>query len=272
MTDAAPDSAASRSVVIVPTFNEIENLAAIVDAVFTAAPQVDVLVVDDDSPDGTGQLADRIAATDDRVAVLHRTERAGLGQAYLAGFARTLAEGYDIVIEMDADGSHPASALPAMIDRLTGDPALGTVIGSRWIRGGRVVDWPARRRWLSEGANAYARIMLGIPVRDSTAGFRAFRAEALRGIHLETVASHGYCFQIDMTRRVADAGFGIAEVPITFRDRVHGTSKMSGAIVGEAMLRVTGWGIQRLFRPRGRAGRTTRSLSDSSNGADHPAG
>jgi dolichol-phosphate mannosyltransferase len=234
--------------VIIPTFDEIDNLENAVAAVFAALPDVAILVVDDDSPDGTGQLADRIAAADPRVSVLHRTERAGLGQAYLAGFRTALAAGHPVLIEMDSDGSHPATALPAMLARLEEDDRPGLVIGSRWTAGGRVVDWPASRRWLSETANAYARFALRIRVRDSTAGFRAYRAETLRAIQLDHVQSHGYCFQIDMTLRTLDARFGVAEVPITFRDRLLGRSKMSTAIVAEAMLRVTQWGFRRWFR------------------------
>ncbi|GAA2079910.1 polyprenol monophosphomannose synthase [Pseudolysinimonas kribbensis] len=254
-----PGSAPARTVVIIPTFDEIENLEGAVAAVFTADPHVAILVVDDDSPDGTGALADRLAAADPRVTVLHRTERAGLGQAYLAGFRTALAAGHEVLVEMDADGSHPASALPALLARLDAADRPGVVIGSRWVAGGEVVDWPARRRWLSEGANAYARIALRIRVRDSTAGYRAYRAETLRAIPLDDVHSHGYCFQIDMTLRTLDAGFGVAEVPITFRDRLRGTSKMSSGIVAEAMLRVTQWGLRRWFRPR--------SLSRTSNGS-----
>jgi dolichol-phosphate mannosyltransferase len=255
MTSPAP----ARAVVIIPTFDEIENLETAVAAVFDVAPDVAILVVDDDSPDGTGALADRLAAADPRVTVLHRTERAGLGQAYLAGFRTALAAGHEVLVEMDCDGSHPASALPAMLARLDEDDRLGVVIGSRWVRGGRVVDWPLRRRLLSEGANTYARIALRIRVRDSTAGYRAYRAATLRAIPLDDVQSHGYCFQIDMTLRTLDAGFAVAEVPITFRDRLLGQSKMSAGIVSEAMLRVTQWGFGRWF------GR--RSLSRTSNGS-----
>ena len=254
MTGPAP----ARTVVIIPTFDEIENLENAVAAVLSAAPDVAVLVVDDDSPDGTGALADRLASADPRVSVLHRTERAGLGQAYLAGFRVALDAGHEVVVEMDCDGSHPASALPAILARLDEPDRPGLVIGSRWIPGGRVVDWPARRRWLSRTANTYARIALRIRVRDSTAGYRAYRAETLRAIPLDAVQSHGYCFQIDMTLRTLDAGFGVAEVPITFRDRLLGTSKMSAGIVSEAMLRLTQWGLRRWFRPR--------SLSRTSNG------
>jgi dolichol-phosphate mannosyltransferase len=249
----------ARAVVIIPTFDEIENLENAVAAVFAAAPDVDILVVDDDSPDGTGALADRLAAADDRISVLHRTQRAGLGQAYIGGFGVALAAGHEVLVEFDCDGSHPASSLPEMLARLDAEPELGLVIGSRWTKGGRVVDWPLSRRILSEGANLYARIALRITVRDSTGGYRAYRAETLRAIALDDIQSHGYCFQIDMTLRTLDAGFGIAEVPITFRDRLLGQSKMSSAIVVEAMLRVTQWGFGRWFRPR--------SLSRTSNGS-----
>jgi dolichol-phosphate mannosyltransferase len=254
MTGTAP----ARTVVIIPTFDEIENLEAAVTAVLRAAPEVELLIVDDDSPDGTGDLAESIAADDPRVSVLHRSERAGLGQAYLAGFRTALASGYDVVVEMDSDGSHPASSLPDMLTRLDAGDRPGLVIGSRWIKGGRAVNWPMHRRLLSRLANAYTRVMLDIGVRDATGGYRAYRADTLRAIPLGEVRSHGYCFQIDMTLRTLDAGFGVAEVPITFRDRLHGTSKMSVGIIVEAMLRVTQWGLGRWFRPR--------SLSRTSNG------
>jgi len=248
-TPGGRPSGASPVVVIIPTFNEIENLETAVAAVHAVA-DVDILVVDDDSPDGTGALADRISAADPRVSVLHRTERAGLGQAYLAGFRRALDAGYRVIVEMDSDGSHPAASLPELLSRLDRDDRPGLVIGSRWVAGGRVVDWPRRRRLLSEGANSYARLALGFAVRDSTGGYRAYRADVLRAMALDEVQSHGYCFQIDMTRRTLDAGFGVAEVPITFRDRLYGTSKMSAGIVVEAMWRVTVWGLARLFRRR----------------------
>jgi dolichol-phosphate mannosyltransferase len=238
---------AARAIVVIPTYNEAESLGATVAAVLAAAPTASILVVDDASPDGTGQLADGLAAADPRVEVLHRAERDGLGHAYLAGFDRALAEGFDAIIEMDADGSHPADALPAIRTALE---SHDLVIGSRWTPGGAVANWPRHREWLSRAANTYARLALRIPVRDSTAGYRAFRASTLRAIDLEHVDSRGYCFQIDMTLRVLDAGLSVAEVPITFVDRVAGRSKMNGSIVVEAMLRVTGWGIQRLVRRR----------------------
>jgi len=236
-----------RAVVVMPTFNEAESIGRTIATLLDAVPTASVLVVDDASPDGTGDIVDRLAAADPRIAVLHRTARDGLGHAYLAGFGRALDDGFEAIVEMDADGSHPASALPAILTALeTND----LVIGSRWTPGGAVADWPRHRELLSRAANTYARIALGIGVRDSTAGYRAFRASTLRTIDLEHVVSRGYCFQIDMTRRAIDAGLRVAEVPITFTDRVAGRSKMSGSIVVEAMLRVTGWGIQRLFRRR----------------------
>lgn len=236
-----------RVLVVTPTYDEAENLEATVAALRRAASEADILVVDDASPDGTGLIADRLAASDPAVHVLHRTTKDGLGRAYLAGFAWALEQGYDVIVEFDADGSHPADALPAMLEALA-DPQTGLVIGSRWVPGGRLVDWPAYRRRLSKAANAYARIMLRLPVRDVTAGYRAYRAEVLDEIAHAVVDSRGYCFQIDLTVRTADAGWRIREVPITFTERRAGTSKMTGGVVVEAMWRVTVWGIARLFR------------------------
>lgn len=234
-----------RTLVIIPTYDEALSLPTTVRALRDAMPDADVLVVDDASPDGTGELADRLAAADPRISVLHRPGKDGLGRAYLAGFAWAAERGYEVIVEMDADGSHPPAALPAMLDALGSDARCGAAIGSRWVPGGRVVDWPLPRRLLSRGANAYARIALGVPVHDLTAGYRAYRASALAALDLEHVDSRGYCFQIDVTLRVLDAGWRIREVPITFRDRTFGTSKMTGGIVGEAMRRVTVWGLQR---------------------------
>jgi dolichol-phosphate mannosyltransferase len=251
---------AGRVVVIVPTYNEVENLEPAVDAIRAAAPDVHILVVDDTSPDGTGELADRLAASDPRITVLHHGARAGLGGAYLAGFGVALAAGFDILIEMDADGSHPADTLPALIARLDAPDHADLVIGSRRVPGGGFVDWPAARRLLSRAGNAYARLALGIQVKDATAGFRAYRAEVLRSLALDDVESRGYCFQIDMTLRVLDAGYRVAEVPIIFTERQRGVSKMNTRIVLEAMWRVTQWGVARRFTRRGRtaarAGRT----------------
>lgn len=237
---------------ITPTYNEIESLETTVTALFDAVADVDLLVVDDASPDGTGGLADRLAAADPRIHVLHRTAKDGLGRAYLAGFDWALARGYDILVEMDADGSHPAAALPAMLAAVRDDPAVGLAIGARWVPGGKVVDWPLVRWLLSRGANVYARFALAVPVHDITAGYRAYRAEFLATIDPEQIDSRGYCFQIDMTLRTVDAGWKIVEVPIVFRERQAGVSKMSGSIVIEAMRRVTVWGVQRRIsrRPR----------------------
>jgi len=259
----SPRRARDRAVlVVIPTYNEVESLPVTLRALFEARPEVDVLVVDDASPDGTGALADELAAADPRINVLHRTAKDGLGRAYLAGFAWGLARGHPVLVEMDADGSHPASSLGTMLAQLDADPARGLVIGSRWVPGGAVVDWPASRRWLSKGANAYARVALGIPVRDLTAGYRAYRAEVLAPlVARDDVDSRGYCFQIDMTIRAVDAGWAVAEVPITFRDREAGTSKMSTAIVIEAMLRVTAWGVLRRLRRPARRVRTGASTS-----------
>ncbi len=251
MTASTPaPSDARRAVVIVPTYNEVDNLEQAVGAIRGAAPEAHILVVDDSSPDGTGELADRLAAADPHVTVLHHAERAGLGVAYLAGFARALDAGFDILIEMDADGSHPADALPALIGRLDEPERADMVIGSRWVPGGGFIDWPAARRLLSRAGNVYARLALGIAVRDATAGFRSYRAEVLRTLDLADVESRGYCFQIDMTRRVLDAGFVVAEVPIVFTERRRGVSKMNSRIVLEAMWRVTQWGVARRFSRR----------------------
>jgi len=244
----------SGALVVIPTYNERENLGAIVDRVRRAVPRADILIVDDSSPDGTGELADARAASDTRVNVLHRTEKTGLGDAYLAAFAWALARSYEIVVEMDADGSHPADRLPALIAGVRPGGADLT-IGSRWVPGGSVVDWPWLRRLISRGGNVYAQVLLGVRTKDATAGFRAFRSETLRSIALENVASHGYCFQIDLTRRVHDRGLLITEIPIEFREREVGQSKMSSTIVFEAMGRVTLWGMQRLWFRLTRRGR-----------------
>lgn len=244
------DASAPRVLVVTPTYDEAGSLAATVAAITVAAPGVDILVVDDASPDGTGAIADGLAAADSRVSVLHRAGKEGLGRAYVAGFRVALDRGYDVVIEMDADGSHPASALPALLDALTADPATGLAIGSRYVPGGGLADWAAGRRLLSRAGNAYARFMLRLRVRDVTAGYRAYRADVLRALPLDDIDSRGYCFQIDMTLRTLDAGWRIVERPIEFRERTAGRSKMNRGIVVEAMLRVTVWGIARLVRPR----------------------
>lgn len=237
-----------KTLVIIPTYNELQSLPVQVAAVKVSAPHVDILVVDDNSPDGTGEWADAQAASDPQVFVLHRPGKQGLGAAYKQGFAWAIERGYDVVVEMDADGSHRAVDLPRLLD-VAGSVDL--VIGSRWVRGGSVVNWPAHRKLLSTGANRYVRLALGIPVKDATAGFRAYRAGALATLELDKVESHGYCFQIDMTWRLLQAGGTVREVPITFVERTQGVSKMSRSIITEALVKVTVWGLQRLVR-RGR--------------------
>ena len=245
MTDVRENG--SRTLIIVPTYNERENLPLIVPAIRQATPEAHILVVDDASPDGTGALADDMSVQDPHIHVLHRTEKSGLGDAYLAAFEWALARDYHVIVEMDADGSHPADALPALIAAVRPGSRYGLSIGSRWVAGGSVINWPWHRELLSRAGNAYARVMLGLKVKDATAGFRAFGPGVLADIHLENVESHGYCFQIDMTRRVRNAGYLETEVPIVFREREHGQSKMSGSIVREAMGKVTVWGFARLF-------------------------
>ena len=242
MSQAPRGAGIEPVLVVIPTYNERENLGPILDRLHKALPDVHVLVVDDGSPDGTGELADERAAADERVHVLHRTEKAGLGAAYIAGFRWGLAREYNTIVEMDADGSHAPEDLPRLLDAVT-DADLS--IGSRYVSGGSVVNWPFRRQFLSRGANIYTQVALGMRIRDITAGFRAYRREVLEKLELDEVASHGYCFQIDLTLRTADAGFEIVEVPITFTEREIGESKMSTSIIREAFLRVAIWGVQR---------------------------
>jgi dolichol-phosphate mannosyltransferase len=244
-----------RGLVVVPTYDEAENIELVVDRVRATVASFDVLIVDDMSPDGTGDIADKIAAHDERVHVLHRSEKRGLGSAYLAGFAWGLDRGFDVLVEMDADGSHLPEQLPRLLDALDG---ADLALGARWVPGGRVVNWPRRRELLSRGGNAYARLALGLPIHDATGGFRAFRRSTLDGLDLESVDSEGYCFQVDLARRAIAAGFRVREVPITFVEREHGYSKMSGEIVREALVRVTLWGVHhrtRQLRALARLGR-----------------
>lgn len=235
-----------RVVVLVPTYNEREALPVTMDRLLRAAPEVEVLVIDDASPDGTGALADAMAAADDRVGVLHRGAKEGLGAAYLHGMRVALERGADAVVEFDADGSHPAEAVPRMLERLRSGADL--VIGSRWVPGGGIADWPWHRQAISRVGNLYAKTMLGSPVHDMTAGCRAYTADLLRRIPLDEVRSQGYCFQIDMTRRAHEAGATVVEVPILFRERELGSSKMTSGIVREALTSVTGWAIGRALR------------------------
>jgi dolichol-phosphate mannosyltransferase len=240
-----------RIVVIIPTYNERDNIVAITGRVRDAVPAADILVADDNSPDGTGEIADELAAADEKIKVLHRAGKEGLGAAYLAGFAWALEHGYDVVVEMDADGSHRPEELPRLLEALQ-DADL--VLGARYVPGGKTVNWPKSRWAISQGGNTYVRLMLGIPLRDATGGYRAFRATTLEKIGLDSVDSRGYCFQVDLALRAIRQGLRVVEVPITFVERVHGSSKMSRGIVGEAMWRVTVWGVQgRVERLRGRS-------------------
>ncbi|MDN4486667.1 polyprenol monophosphomannose synthase [Demequina sp. SYSU T00039] len=231
----------SGTLVIIPTYNERESLPRQIAGVLSAAPEVHLLVVDDGSPDGTGAWAEQ--QEDPRIHVLRRDSKQGLGAAYRAGFAWGLDRGYDLLCEMDADGSHRAVDLPRLLEAAAGDDRPALVIGSRWVTGGSVVNWPRHRHVLSAGANLYVRLALGIGVHDATAGFRVYRADALRGIVLDDVESQGYCFQVDMVWRVLRAGGVVVEVPITFVERDLGASKMSNAIIREALVKVTQWGL-----------------------------
>ncbi|MXP22117.1 glycosyltransferase [Gordonia sp. HNM0687] len=244
-----------RALVVIPTFNERENLPVIVGRLHVALPGSHVLVVDDSSPDGTGEVADGLAAedADGRIHVLHRTEKDGLGKAYLAGFAWGLDREYATIIEMDADGSHAPEQLHRLLDAVNAGADL--VIGSRYVPGGRLVNWPRHRELLSRGANTYARLALGARVHDITAGFRAYRREVLDKIELDTVESAGYCFQIDLAWRAVRAGFDVREVPITFTEREIGESKMSGGVMTEAFLMVARWGLQSRLERFGRRSR-----------------
>ena len=230
----------TSTLVILPTYNERENLPIALASLFAHNPMVHALVVDDSSPDGTGEVAASIAASDQRIHVLTRAAKQGLGKAYLAGFAWAFERGYEFVVEMDADSSHRAQDLPAMLDA---SKTADLVIGSRWVRGGAVENWPLKRQILSRAGNAYARILLRSKIHDLTAGFRVFRAEALKTIDLEQIAAQGYSFQVEMAWRFERSGLKVVEVPITFVERVNGVSKMSTAIVREALWLITRWGL-----------------------------
>ncbi|MFI7024840.1 polyprenol monophosphomannose synthase [Micromonospora sp. NPDC049900] len=230
-----------RVLVVIPTYNEADNVSAIVRRVRAAAPQVEILVADDNSPDGTGRIADGLARGDAHVHVLHREGKQGLGAAYLAGFAWARQRGYDAVVEMDADGSHAPEDLPALLNAAR---HADVVIGSRWTRGARVLNWPLRRLLLSRCGNLYARLALGMPVADATGGYRVYRAGVLDTVDLESVCSQGYSFQVELSRLAHRAGARIVEVPITFAERERGDSKMSPLIVAEALWRITGWAVR----------------------------
>ena len=239
-----------RVLVCIPTYNEAANVEWIVGRVRAATPEVDVLVVDDASPDGTGDLADALAAADPQVHVLHRAGKEGLGAAYIAAFGWAREHGYDVAVEMDADGSHQPEELPRLLAALR---TADLVLGSRWVAGGEVRNWPKSRKFLSVGGNTYTRIALGLPLRDATGGYRAYRLAVLNALPLGDVASQGYCFQVDLAWQAWLAGFRVVEVPITFVERERGQSKMSRAIVAEALWRVTWWALRsRRARPAAR--------------------
>ncbi|MFJ4471152.1 polyprenol monophosphomannose synthase [Streptomyces sp. NPDC089424] len=238
--------------VIIPTYNEAENIETIVGRVREAVPEAHVLVADDNSPDGTGKIADELAAGDERVHVLHRRGKEGLGAAYLAGFRWGMEHDFGVLIEMDADGSHQPEELPRLLTALKG---ADLVLGSRWVPGGRVVNWPKSREFISRGGSLYSRVLLDVPIRDVTGGYRAFRRETLEGLGLDEVASQGYCFQVDLARRAIKAGYHVVEVPITFVERELGDSKMSRDILVEALWRVTTWGVgERVTKLMGKGG------------------
>lgn len=234
-----------RVAVLIPTYNERDTLPVIVRRVRELVPHVDVVVLDDNSPDGTGEVADDLAAGDPQVHVIHRAGKEGLGAAYLAGFRWAMDSGYDAVVEMDADGSHRPEHLPAMLEAATRADA---VIGSRWVRGGSIVNWPLHRKALSVGGNLYIKMLLGMPVNDATAGYRVYRVDALRAMGLTDVASQGYCFQTDLTWRAVKADLTVVEVPITFVEREVGDSKMSRDIMTESLRLITGWGVRHRAR------------------------
>jgi dolichol-phosphate mannosyltransferase len=248
--DDAAGQPSRRTLVIVPTYNERENLPLIVARVRKSLPDVHILIVDDGSPDGTGALADELAAAEpDRIHVMHRTAKDGLGAAYLAAFDWGLEHGYTVLVEMDADGSHAPEQLYRLLDAI--DAGADVAIGSRYVEGGTVRNWPYRRLVLSRSANTYARLLLGVDIHDITAGYRAYRREVLEKLDLRTVESKGYCFQVDLTWRAINNGFTVAEVPITFTERELGVSKMSGSNIREAMVKVAQWGIEGRMRRRG---------------------
>lgn len=230
---------------VVPTYNEALNLEVIIERLRRVEPDVDVLVVDDNSPDGTGAIADELAARDEHVTVLHRRGKEGLGAAYLHGFALALDRGYDVIGEMDADGSHQPEQLHRLLGALT---EADLVIGSRWVPGGSIVNWPRRRQLLSRGGNLYTRALLGISVRDATAGYRLFRRSTLERIQLDTVTAAGYVFQAEMAYRTLRAGLRVTEVPIEFIERERGDSKMSAQVAVESLKRITRWGIGQRIR------------------------
>ena len=242
-----------RTVVVVPTYDEAGNIVELLERLREAVPDADILVVDDASPDGTAELAEAVGRDRGQVSILHRTAKEGLGPAYKAGFAQALGAGYDVVVQMDADLSHDPGALPSLLAPLRAGEA-DIVIGSRYVAGGAIPAWPWHRRALSRFGNRYATTALGIGARDITSGYRAYLAPALASLDVPSVRADGYGFMIELAHRASRSGVRVAEVPITFADRVRGQSKMSARIIGEALLLVTWWGARDRAAPD-RAGR-----------------
>lgn len=242
-----------RALVVLPTYQEADNVATVLTRLRTAVPDASILVVDDASPDGTADLAEAVGRELGGIEVLRRPGKDGLGSAYRAGFAHGMANGFDVLVEIDADGSHDPGALPTLLAAVEGGADLA--IGSRYVPGGSIPDWPPIRRFISIAGNRYAAALLRLDVKDATAGFRAYRADMLRRLDLPAIRADGYGFQVEMAYRIARLGGEIVEVPITFTDRVEGVSKMSGRIVVEAFLLVTIWGVRDRLRGRGRSSR-----------------
>ena len=238
----------TKSIVVIPTYNEAENLRRLIPDLLQLTLQLHILIVDDASSDGSAEVARKLGGPSRRIEVLERPGKLGLGSAYRDGFAKALAAGYSIIIQMDADGSHQVADLQKMLEQFTANNDIELLIGSRWVKGGAVENWPKRREILSRTANLYSRAMLGLPIKDNTAGFRIYRAELLRRINLSSVTSEGYAFQIEMTREAQRVKAKIVERPITFIEREIGVSKMSPQIIREALVKVTRWGVARLFK------------------------
>lgn len=237
-----PEGSDRKVLVCIPTYNEAQNIESIVGRLRAAVPSADVVVVDDNSPDGTGDIADRLAGADSRIHVLHRQGKEGLAAAYVAAFRWGLEQGFDVLVEMDADGSHRPEELPRLLAALD---RADMVKGSRWVPGGTVVNWPKSREYLSRAGNLYTRILLGVRVKDVTGGYNVFRAQTLRDIGLDNIAAAGYFFQTDMTINTLETGHSVVEVPITFEERQYGESKLDRSIFFESLARTTAWGLKR---------------------------
>ena len=270
-TAATTTGPLGKVLVIIPTYNEAENIGLIVNRLRAAVPDADILIADDNSPDGTGRIADELAAKDDHVHVMHREAKQGLGATYVAGFRWGLARGYGVLVEHDADGSHQPEQLPRLLEALKD---ADMVKGSRWVKGGSVKNWPKHRELLSRGGSLWSRLALGLPIKDVTGGFSAFRAETLQGIGLDNIEAAGYAFQVDLARRAIAKGFKVTEVPIEFIERERGDSKMSSRIVAEAMLLTTRWGaLHRLNQAKaylGFAGGQAKQLAEDVSGRVSP--